>query len=594
MIWPVLLASCAGGEQTDGEPPAAYAKLATSAAAAAPFVDRTADVGIDFVHRNGMTGRLYLPEIMGPGVALLDYDGDGDLDLFVPQGGPLDGGDDGDRRPAGGGGTQLYRNDLSGDPASLRFTNVTGDSGIEPTGYGMGVAVADVDNDGRVDLYVTRLGANALLLNQGAGAGGTVTFADVAPGAGVADSDWGVSATFFDYDRDGWLDLYVGNYVDFTLARHKPCYRANGAVDYCGPLAFRPQPDRLFRNLGIGTDGRVRFEDVSAAAGITRVYGNALGVVAGDFDGDGLRDLYVANDLMPNQLWINRGDGTFEERALLAGCSVNAEGAAEAGMGIDVGDVDGDGDFDIVVSHIRRQTNTLYLNDGAGFFHDGSLNSGLGTPSWAFTGFGAAFLDYDNDGWLDFFVANGAVNIVDELEAAGDPYPLHQTNQLFRNLGIGTGGGIRFEEITPEAGDALALSEVSRGAAFGDLDNDGDVDIVVANNNGPLRVLINQVGQERPWLGLRLLEAEVPRDALGARVEVRRRQRPPLHRRVRTDGSYASASDSRVLVGLGHGAAVEAVRVVWPSGRLEVFRDLETRRYTTLREGSGQPSPESD
>ncbi len=289
---------------------------------------------------------------------------------------------------------------------------------------------------------------------------------------------------------------------------------------------------------------------------------------------------------MPNQLWLNRGDGTFEERALLAGCSVNAEGVAESGMGVDVGDVDGDGDPDIVLSHLRRQTNTLYLNDGAGVFHDSSLDSGLGAPSWDFTGFGAGFFDYDNDGWLDFFVANGAVKLISELEAAGDPFPLHQTNQLFRNLG-GAGGGLRFQEVTPAAGAALALSEVSRGAAFGDLDNDGDVDIVVANNHGPARVLINQVGGGRPWLGLRLLGAE-GRDALGARVEVRRRQAPPLCRRVRTDGSYASASDPRVLVGLGGGEEVEAIRVRWPGGRLEDFPGLEPGRYATLREGTGQ------
>jgi len=552
------------------------------------FEDRAAESGLDFVHWNGMTGELYFVEMTGSGAALFDYDGDGDLDAFLIQGHLLGAGkevSDAVFPPPPGWdlGDRLYRNDLeiaSDGTRRLSFTDVTAQSGLDSTGYGMGAATGDVDNDGDVDLYVTEFGPNRLYLNRGDG-----SFEEIAAEAGVEDGRWSVSAAFVDVDHDGWLDLYVGNYVDFTLENHKPCRNLLGGRDYCGPLAYESVGDRLFRNLGPGVDGQVRFEDMTLSAGLGSP-GAALGVIAADFDLDGWIDLYVANDGMPNHLWIHRGSGlSFEDQALLGGAAVNARGEAEASMGVDAGDVDADGDEDLFMTHLARETNTLYRNDGTGAFEDVSLESGLGASSFEMTGFGTAFLDWDNDGHLDLIAVNGAVKAVEELLTAGDPYPIHQPNQLFRAL-----GGGRFEDVTALAGPAFELSEVSRGAALGDVDNDGDIDVLIANNSGPARLLVNQVGQDRPWLGLRLLGGEGPRDQLGAWVGVHRQGAPTLWRRVSTTGSFASARDPRLLFGLGGGSGVTRVEVRWPDGELETFTDVPTGSYTTLTQGSSADS----
>ncbi len=436
----------------------------------------------------------------------------------------------------------------------------------------MGAATGDIDNDGWVDLYVTNFGRNRAWHNEG-----DCTFTDRTASTRLGDTRWSVSAAFFDYNRDGWLDLFVGNYVNFTLADHRPCYAPTSAQDYCSPQIYEPLQNRLYRNQGDGT-----FQDVSVRSGISRESGGALGVVTADLNGDGWADVYVANDGRPNQLWINRRDGTFENEALLAGVAVNMDGAAEGSMGVDAADFDGDGDEDLFMTHISDETNTIYVNDGQGWFQDQSAQTGLGTPSQGYTAFGTAWIDYDNDGWLDLFVANGEVKIIPALARAGDPYPLHQPNQLLRNLGNG-----RFKDITAQAGDAFKLSEVSRGAAFGDIDNDGDVDILVTNNNGPSRLLLNNVGNRSHWLGLRLL-TRTGRDAVGARVVAYRPSQPPLWRRLRTDGSYASANDPRVLIGLGNNAEVTSLQVHWPSGLIEQWRGLPVDRYSNLREGEGE------
>ncbi|HEX6200623.1 MAG TPA: CRTAC1 family protein, partial [Thermoanaerobaculia bacterium] len=484
---------------------------------------------------------------------------------------------------------RLYRNDLEVRPdgsRTLRFTDVTEESGLDrlATGYGMGVATGDYDNDGDVDLYLTNLGPNQLLRNDGPGEDGAVTFSDATAETGTGDPLWGVPAVFFDYDRDGWLDLFVGNYVDWRLATHKPCTSPMGAVDYCSPSSFNPEPDRLFHNRGRGEDGRVTFEDATTRAKIHTEFGAALGATAADFDRDGWPDLYVANDGLPNQLWMNRRDGGFENNALLAGCAVNEKGQAEASMGVVPGDFDGDGDLDLFMTHLERETNTLYVNDGSGLFEDRSQESRLGMPSFPFTGFGIGLLDYDGDGRQDLFVANGAVLLVQEQVRAGSKLPLAQPNQLYRG-----GGDGRFEEVTAEAGEVFGLEEVSRGVAVGDVDQDGDADLLVANNAGPARLLINRVGQDRPWLGLRLVTGEPPRDALGARVALHRDGAPTLWARAATDGSYASAGDPRALFGLGQGAAVTRVVVHWPSGRTEEFPAPPIGAYTTLAEGAGKP-----
>ncbi|MCP3964329.1 MAG: CRTAC1 family protein [bacterium] len=561
---------------------------AGAAFAAGPiFVERTAESGLDFHHFNGMSGRFYFAEVVGAGGGLLDFDGDGDLDLYLVQGRML--GPDSDipkalippRHPLPLR-DRLYRNDLTvaaDGSRTVKWVDVTESSGIDGTGYGMGVATGDYDNDGRVDLYVTQFDApNRLWRNEGGG-----TFSDATSAAGVGEERWSVPAVFFDFDRDGWLDLYVGNYMDYTLARNKACIGESGLRDYCGPQSYKPLPDRLFRNRRDGT-----FEDVSEKSGITADFGATLGVTAADFDGDGWLDVYVANDQTANQLWLNQRDGTFANDALLLGCALNRDGQAEASMGVDAADVDGDGDLDLFMTHLTRESNTLYLNDGSGLFRDLSTGSGLGNPSWGYTGFGTAFFDYDNDGWLDLYVANGSVYIIFELAREKDPYPLHQTNQLYRNLGLGENGRVTFAETTSEGGEVFEHSGVSRGALFGDLDNDGDTDVVVTNSSGPARVLINQVGNRAHWLGLRLVTGEPRRDALGARIAVHRPGRPPLWRRARADGSFASANDPRVLIGLGEGEAVSRLEVHWPDGTVEEWDEINAGAYLTLARGTGQ------
>ena len=544
------------------------------------FFDEVAEqAGLKFRHYNGMTGKLLLPEIMGAGAALFDFDADGDLDVFLVQGTVLGEGDKPERtlfpwaergQPRG----RLFRNDLSvakdGQPL-LKFTDVTEQSGIQATDYGMGAASGDVNNDGWPDLYLCNLGPNRLYLNNGNG-----TFTNVTERAGADDRRWSTGAAFVDYDRDGWLDLVVVNYADFNAANSPACYADTTAKDYCGPRSFRAPGNRLLRNKGDGT-----FEDVTARTGFGREFGHALGVVSADFDGDSWPDIYVANDGDPNQLWMNRKNGAFVNEALLAGAAVNRDGNAEAGMGVDAGDVNNDGTPDIFVTHLMEETNTLYVNAGGATFEDRTREAGLGLPGSRLTGFGTLFFDYDNDGRLDLLVVNGAVRLLQELARKGDPHPLGQPNQLFHNE-----GGQKFLEVSGYAGATFRLAEVSRGAAFGDVDNDGDTDVLVTNNNGPARLFLNRIGNQNHWLGLRLIGRKANRDMLGARVEVVVAPKQVLLRRARTDGSYLSSQDPRVLVGLGAAQRVQAVRVRWPDGVTEEWKDLPADRYLTLKEGT--------
>jgi hypothetical protein len=547
------------------------------------FVDVGLSAGIDFTHFNGMTGHFTIAEITGQGAGLVDFDGDGDLDVYLVQGRLL-----GERmseavfpwRGPEPPRDRLYRNDLivgKDGSRQLRFTDVTGVSGIEADGYGMGVTAGDFDNDGDVDLYITNLGSNQLYRNRGDG-----TFEDVTSAAGVDDPRWSTCAAFVDYDRDGDLDLFVSNYVDFETAPTRECYAASSARDFCGPDAYNPVPDRLFRNRGDGT-----FEDITLAAGVNKEFGAGFGVVAADYNLDGWIDIYVANDGDPNQLWINNGDGTFRNEALWAGAAINSEGSAEASMGVDADDFDEDGDDDIFMTHIMEETNTLYVNDGTGLFEDRTGAAGLAAISLGKTGFGTGWFDFDNDGWLDLLIHNGAVRALAERVRAGDPYPLGQPNHLLRNTGNGT-----FEVASGRAGATFPLIEVSRGAAFGDIDNDGDTDVLVANNNGPARLLVNQVGNRSHWLGLELLLDDPPRHALGAKVEVVLSDGTSRHRRVRTDGSFCSARDPRVLIGLGKVTKVKEIRVVWPGGRQETWRNVPIDAYSTLREGTASRETE--
>jgi hypothetical protein len=550
------------------------------------FDEVAESVGLKFRHYNGMTGKLLLPEIMGSGAALFDFDNDGDLDVFLVQGSVLEASDKPSatlfpwRAPVGPRG-RLFRNDLAvrkDGSLKLTFTDVTEQSGIVATGYGMGVIAGDVNNDGWLDLYLCNLGANNLYLNNG-----NATFTDITRKAAVDDPRWSTSAAFVDYNRDGWLDLMVVNYAQFTVAGSPACYAGSTAKDYCGPRSFRPAGNKLLRNKGDGT-----FEDVTERAGVAKEFGHGLGVITADFDDDGWTDIYVANDGDPNQLWINQKNGSFKNEALLAGAAVNRDGVAEAGMGVDAGDFNGDGTDDIFITHLMDETNTLFVNLGRGTFEDRTREAGLGLPGSRLTGFGTLFFDYDNDGWLDLLVVNGAVRLLPELVIKGDPYPLGQPKQLFQNNGKG-----QFVEVSAQAGPNFRLLEVSRGAAFGDIDNDGDTDVIVSNNNGPARLLINRLGNRNHWLGLRLLGQKTNRDMLGATVQVELAPKRILFRRARTDGSYCSSQDPRVLVGLGPAKRVETLRIRWPDGSLEEWKSPAINRYLTLRQGtSTEKTPE--
>jgi len=571
-----LVAGCRAGPPAGTTPAATSERDAASAPAAGGglLADVTAASGLDFVHVNGMSGHHYFVEMMGAGAALLDYDDDGDLDAYLVQGHPLRPGAPGDgAEPTDS--DRLYRNDAAPGGAP-RFADVTAASGIAATGYGMGVAVGDVDNDGRPDLFVANWGPDQLWRNAGDG-----TFTDVTATAGVSDPAWSTSAAFLDYDRDGWLDLFVVNYVAYSLAGHRDCFAPEtGAVDYCGPQTYQPVADRLYRNRGDGT-----FEDVTAAAGLAGIAGSGLGAVAADLDADGWPDIYVANDGEENVLWRNRGDGRFENAALQSGTAVSGEGIAQGSMGVVAEDLDGNLRLDLFVTNLADEANTFYRQVGDLLFEDASRKSALGPLSAGDTGFGVGSLDVDNDGAPDLLVANGAVVDVYDQAVAGDPLPLRQRSRLYMNAGDGS-----FADGSGDAGPVLAAPDVYRGVAVGDVDGDGDADALVTRNGGAAILLENRVGQARHWLGLRLRVRPGGRDALGARVVLEGADGQRATRTARADGSYLSARDPRVLFGLGEAAGPSEAVVRWPDGRAERFAALAADRYHTLVYGEGAPA----
>ena len=522
------------------------------------FHDATQEAGIDFVHVNGANGQKFVIETVGPGGGFFDYDGDGRLDIYLINGAAVPG-TEYDPAPQ----NALYRNRGDGT-----FADVTSSAQVGDTGYGMGCAVGDYDNDGALDLYVTNFGANVLYRNEGDG-----TFADVTVAAQVGDEGWGASAAFADIDRDGFVDLYVGNYHNFSYANHRVCAEGGSGLQiYCGPEAFDGVTDVLYRNEGDGT-----FADITVAAGLGSAEGKELGVVFGDVDLDGDPDLYLANDKTLNFLYLNDGTGYFAEEALLSGVAYNEDGDVEAGMGVDMGDYDNDGDPDLFVTNFQWETNTLYKNLGDGTFVDETFLAGLGKGSIAYLAWGTRFFDADNDGDRDLFIANGHLESdVEQYENATFP----QRNQLFLNAGAG-----RFEEYA-EDGGALSLKRVSRGAAFGDYDYDGDIDVLVANVAAHPTLMRND-GASGHWVRLRLEGRDSNRAGIGARVEVTSGGQVQTDE-VRSGASFLSQSDLRLHFGLGTATSIERVVVYWPSGRVEEYADLGVNQEHLLVEGGAR------
>ncbi len=525
------------------------------------FAEAADESGIHFQHVYGEPPISNILESTGAGAGFFDSDNDGDLDLFLVNGLLL--GEDGPQ-PS----DALYRNEGQG-----RFAEITAVAGISDGGYGMGCAAADYDNDGDQDLYVVNYGPNTLYRNEGRG-----HFAEVAKGAGVADPRWSVASSWFDYNNDGQLDLFVANYLDFdhrapqdrSLASLHEGYRS-----YPGPRDYPDQPDALYRNLGDGT-----FAEVSAQVGInpTGAGGKGMGSLATDFDFDGDVDLFVANDRTPTQLYRNDG-GHFTEMALWAGVAFDESGNPSGAMGVDAGDYDGDGRLDLFVTNFVFEYNSLYRNLGDGTFADVTAALGLALPSYQYVGWGTGFFDYDNDGWLDIFVANGHVH--EDMDLLSERVSFGQPNQLFHNE-----GGAAFAEVSARSGPSFLVARSSRGAAFGDYDDDGDLDIAVVNVGGPAELLRNDGGNREHWLSVYLEGRSSNHSAVGARVRLQAGSLR-LVREVRAGSSYTSQNDLRLHFGLGGQTRIDSLEVRWPSGRVETFADLPINSHLRFAEGHG-------
>jgi hypothetical protein len=529
------------------------------AGSAGGFVDVTAASGVGFRHVNGAFGRKLLPETMGSGCAFIDVDGDGWQDLFFVNGTSWPG------RPRAGSRPALYRNNRNGT-----FSDVTTQAGLAIEIYGMGAAIADYDNDGRPDIYVTALGPNRLFRNAGGG-----RFEDATSRAGVGDPGFSTSAAWFDYDRDGRLDLFVANYVAWTIDNDLFCTLDGKTKSYCTPESYKGQSPTLYRNKGDGT-----FENATRQAGMHDPASKALGVALIDHNNDGWLDVAVANDTQPNRLYENRKDGTFIDVGTAAGIAFNEAGVARAGMGIDAADFDGSGRQSLVIGNFSNEMMALYTNEGNGLFIDEAPTAAIGQASLLTLTFACFFFDYDLDGLLDIFAANG--HVADDINRVQPKVTYAQPPHLFRNV-----GSRRMEPVTARMGTAFQMPMVARGAAYGDYDNDGDLDLAVTSNHGPARLLANQVSSSNHRIRIRLRGVSSNRDAIGAEIRLTLDGGARRWGMVRSGSSYLSQSELPVTIGLGARTGIVRLEVRWPTGRSEIVPDVRADEAVVIEEGKG-------
>lgn len=558
-----VAASLDAKPENSPEPKASPSSVAAPLRPSGPirFTDVTAIAGIHFRHHSGAFGKKYLPETMGSGVCVIDYDNDGWQDiLFVNS-------MDWPERKSERSTAALYHNNRDGT-----FTDVTRTSGLGLETYGLGCAVGDFDNDGFDDIYLTALNGNHLFRNLGNG-----KFVDVAAKAGVSNPGFSTGVVWFDYDKDGKLDLFVSHYVDWSVSTDQTCSLDGKSKSYCTPEAYKGESSALFHNLGGG-----RFEDVTKKAGLFDPSSKSLGVTLLDYDGDGWLDLFVANDTQPNKLYRNNHDGTFTESAFAAGIAFSEAGKARAGMGADAIDYDGSGRPSLVIGNFTNESISLYHNDGSGLFTDKAMSSGVGPASATSLTFSTLFLDYDLDGLPDIFAANG--HVADDVSVAQPTVKYAEQPLLFHNRGSG-----KFEDVSAKVGAAFRQSIVGRGAAYLDLDRDGDLDLLITTSNGPAKLLRNDNGNANDMLRIKAVGIKSNRDAIGTKMTIRMQNGVHLSQMVKTGSSYLSGSELPLTFGLGRpqDGKLVGLEVFWPSGRKEAFTGIKANQFLTLQEGKG-------